>query len=440
MPGAGSTASIAAAEPGAELVPGLAPEMVIDPGAADPGATNPGAIDRSWGIVAASVVGLTFSLGTMLLYTFGVFVRPLTTEFGWSRTQLAGALALSQYSFALAAPVWGLLIDRFGPRAVVLPSVVCLALLVGSLSLLGSLTQYYLTFLAASFFAGGASPLGYSAVLVRKFERHLGLALGLAFMGVGLGATVLPWLSAQLMAGFGWREAYAGLGLLAFVCTVPAAVFATRGAGRPGRARAGVAMPIRPLVTSQTFVLICLIFVLLGTLSIGLLTSIVPLMVSRGFTPPAAAQLASLTGIAAIAGRGGIGWVLDRVHPPSVVAVMALAALGALLLAAYGSGPASGYAMAVLLGGVVGAEVDFTAFFVRRYFGEAAFGRLYGVAFGIFLIGAGSGPVLASASFDYFGSYQPGLLLFAAAALLVVLLTFAMPRLPAPVRQEQLAS
>ena len=388
--------------------------------------------DRSWGVVGASTIGLTFSLGTLLLYTFGVFVRPLTVEFGWSRTQLSGALAMSQYTFALAAPVWGVLIDRFGPRAVLLPSVVCMALLVGSLGLLGSLWQYYLTFIAASFCAGGATPIGYAAVLVRKFERRLGLALGLALMGVGIGAAVLPPLSAMLIHDFGWRAAYAGLGILTFVFTVPAALVATRGVGGPARARTGTAtLPVLPLITSRTFVLICAIFVLLGTTSIGTLTSIVPMMAGRGLTPQAAAKLAGLTGLAAIVGRGGIGWVLDRVHPPLVVAAMALAALGAFLIAAYGSGPTSGTVMAVLLGGVVGAEVDFSAFFVRRYFGQAAFSRLYGVAFGVFLVGSGTGPVLASASFDHFGSYRPGALLFAAGAVLVVLLTLAMPKPPA---------
>jgi len=339
-------------------------------------ATDIGTMDRSWGVVAAAAVGLTFSIGTLLLYTFGVFVRPLTTEFGWSRTQLSGALAVSQYTFALSAPAWGLLIDRFGPRAVTLPSVVCISALVGSLSLLESLWQYCLTFAAVSFCAGEASPIGYSAVLVRKFERHLGLALGRALPGA---ATVLP------------------------------------------------------LIRSRAFIVMCIIFLLLGTVLVGTLTSIVPIMVGRGFTPQEAAQIAGLTGLTAILGRGGIGWVLDRVHPPYVAAAMALLALCAFLLVAYGTGTASAYLIAALLGGVVGVEVDFTAFFIRRYFGNAMFGRLHGLAFGIFLVGSGSGPVLASAGFNYFGSYRPGALPFAAGSLVVVLLTFAMPPLrPSP--------
>ena len=395
------------------------------------------AMDRHWGVVAAATVGLVFSLGTLLVYTFGVFVRPLSAEFGWSRTQLSLGVAVSQYTLALSSPFWGLLIDRFGPRVIVLSSVVCLSALVASLSLLtASIWHYYLVFAAISFTAGGATPVGYCAVLVRRFQRHLGLALGLALMGVGIGAALLPPLSQALTVNFGWRQAWAVLGALTLLVTFPAALIATRGLGRAGpqhpgfpAAAPGSVMPgsVMPLIKSRTFVTMCFAFFLLGVISVGTLTNVVPIMLSRGFSPQEAAQIAGLTGITAIIGRGGIGWVLDRSHPPYVVAVTALTALAASLLLAYGEGAALACLAAVLLGFVMGAEVDFTAFFVRYYFGNAVFGRLYGLCFGIFIVGSGTGPLLAGASFDRFGSYQPGALLFAAASALTVLLMFTMP-------------
>ncbi len=386
-------------------------------------------MDRSWGVVAAATVGLTFSLGTLLLYTFGVFVRPLNAEFGWSRTQLSGALAVSQYTFALSSPVWGLLIDRFGPRSVLLPSVICLSALVASLALLTpNLWHYYFVFAAISFTSGGASPIGYSAVLVRKFNHHLGLSLGLALMGVGIGAAVLPPLAQFLALDLGWRSAYAALGGLTFLFTLPAALVATQGikAPVPGRSAKAVTS-IAPLVTTRAFVLMCIIFLLLGIVSIGTLVNMVPIMMGRGFSPQGAAQLAGITGLVAIAGRGGIGWIMDRFHAPYVVAGVALIATAAFLLLAFGEGAASAYGVAALLGAVVGAEVDFTAFFVRRYFSDAVFGRLYGLAFGIFIVGSGTGPLLASAGFDRFGSYQPGALLCAATSVVIALLALAMP-------------
>ena len=396
-----------------------------------PLSTDAPAMDRTWGTVAAATVGLIFSQGTLLLYTFGIFARPLHAEFGWSRTKLSGALAIGQYTFALAAPVWGLMIDRFGPRAILLPSVICLSALVASLALLTPhLWHYYLVFAAVSFCAGGASPLGYSAVLVRKFDRHLGLSLGLALMGVGIGAAVLPPLAQMLIADLGWRNAYAIFGALTLIFTLPAAWIATRNLPRPASPQTqAVDLSIIPFVRTRAFVLICVIFLLLGIVSIGTLANLVPIMIGRGFSPRGAAAVAAVTGLVAIVARGGIGWVLDRTHPPHVIGVVALLACSAFLLLAYGHGTTSSYVIAGLLGAVVGSEVDFTAFFVRRYFGNVVFGRLYGLAFGIFIIGSGTGPVLASASFDQFGSYRPGALLFAAASVAVALLALAMPGL-----------
>ncbi len=390
------------------------------------------AMDRHWGVVAAATVGLVFSLGTLLVYTFGVFVRPLSAEFGWSRTQLSLGVAVSQYTLALSSPFWGLLIDRFGPRVIVLSSVVCLSALVASLSLLtSSIWHYYLVFAAISFTAGGATPVGYCAILVRRFQRHLGLALGLALMGVGIGAALLPPLSQALTANFGWRQAWVVLGALTLLVTFPAALIATRGLGQAAPQHPGFPAvapgSVMPLITSRTFVTMCFAFFLLGVISVGALTNVVPIMIFRGFSPQEAAQIAGLTGITAIIGRGGIGWVLDRSHPPYVVAATALTALAASLLLVYGEGAVLAYLAAILLGFVVGAEVDFTAFFVRYYFGNAVFGRLYGLCFGIFIVGSGTGPLLAGTSFDRFGSYQPGALVFAAASALTVLLMFAMP-------------
>jgi MFS family permease len=394
--------------------------------------TQPGAsalTDREWAVVAASAFGLLFSVGTLLLYSFGVFVQPLSKEFGWTRTQLSIALAVSQYTFAFCSPFWGMAADRFGPRPILVMSVLGLSALVASLALLTpNIWQYYAVFGAVSFLAGAASPIGYSAILVQKFDRHLGLALGLSFMGVGLGAALLPPLAQALVGGLGWREAYVTLGALTLVVTLPAALVATRGVHRAAPRAAGASrQPVLPLIRTRAFILMCTIFLLLGVLSIGALASLVPIMVGRGFTPQGAAQVAAVTGLAAIAGRGGIGWVLDRFHAPYIVCAIALLATAAFLLMAYSTGTAAAYLIAVLLGAVVGAEVDFTAFFVRRYFGKAMFGQLYGLTFGLFIVGSGTGPVLMSASFDWFGTYQAGELLFAAASVGVALLTLAMP-------------
>ena len=393
------------------------------------GMTDAVPIDRDWLSVTASAIGLVFSVGVLLLYSFGVFVRPLSAAFGWSRTGLSGAVATSQYALAFSAPAWGWLIDRYGPRAIMLPSVFMLSALLASLSLLTPhLWHLYVVFAAIPLVAGGATPLGYSAVLVRRFDRRLGRALGLALMGVGIGAAMLPPLAHALIDSFGWRGAYLVLGLLTLAISLPAAFVATRGAAAPVQSRtdaqsAAVAKAIR----SSPFLIMCAAFILLGIVSIGVLAHLVPMMIDRGFTPGKAAQFAALTGLATVVARGGSGWLLDRYHARYLLAAMALLAAASFLLLAYVSGVVSSVMAAVLLGVVVGAEVDFISFLVRRYFDQALFGRVYGLAFGLYLLGVGTGPLVLAASFDHLGGYTPGLVGFAVVAALIVGLAMALP-------------
>ena len=390
--------------------------------------------DRDWLAVAASAGGLVFSIGTLSIYTFGVFVRPLTAEFGWSRSELFGALAVSQYALAFSGPVWGWLADRFGSRAILLPSTAVLSLSFASLALLtANLWQLYLVFALIPLLAGGASPLGYSAIIIRKFERKLGQALGLALTGVGLGAALLPPLAQSLTGALGWREAFASLGLITFLVTCPAAFVATRGLARPAVSSPGAELSVVvAIVRTRTFMLLCLLFVLVGTISVGALAHLVPLMIDRGLTPDAAAHVAALTGLAAIVGRCGLGFILDRVHASYVLAAVALMAVAAYLLLGFAEGALADTIAAMFVGMVVGAEVDFISFLVRRYFGEVLYGRLYGIAFGLFVVGSGTGPLLLGACFDRFGSYRPGLLLFSVLGALVAALALALPAYSSP--------
>ena len=397
-------------------------------------------LDRDWPAVAASAVGLVLSVGTLTVYSFGVFVRPLAAAFGWSRTAMLVALSLYSFGLAIASPVWGVILDRFGPRRVILLSAIALSLLVASLGLLtANVLQLYLVFLCIPLLGGGASPLGYSAVMVRQFDHRLGFALGLCLMGVGLGGAILPPLSQFLLSEFGWRAAYVALGAVTLIVTLPACLITTRNAAGPVRRSAAVPVAIRGMLCTRAYMLMAAIFVLLGAISVGVLVNLVPMMVDHGFTPAEAARIAGVTGLAVVVARGGLGWVLDRVHAPYVLAVIAAIAGGVPLLLVYGEGAASGYLAAALLGAAIGAEVDFVSFLVRRYFDQAAFGRLYGIAYGLFILGTAVGPVFLGYSFDHLGGYQPALFVFVALGLITAILALALPRYTTPGRSGALA-
>ncbi len=390
-------------------------------------------VDRDWLTVLACGVCYLLSVGTLLVYVFGVFVRPLAGQFHWTRTEVATALVTGQLTVAVSGPLWGWLLDRFGPRRVILPSAIGLSLAFASLSLLTPpVWHLYVLYALFTLLGGGASPIGYAAVLVRSFERHLGLALGLSLMGIGLGATLLPSIAQWFVGHYGWRSAYAALGLVTLVVTVPSALVATRNARLPLPNRVRDRVDILPLIWTRAFLVTSAALMLVAIASGGAFASLVPMLVDRGNNPAEAARIAGLAGISVIAGRGGIGWLLDRFNAARLLALVCVAVVTSLLLLIYAHGRLPDAFAALLLGSVLGAEVDFTAFTIRRYFSNAAFSRLYGVAFGLFALGIGIGPLLLGMSFDRLGGYNPGLELFIALSLIAALATFAMPSYQAP--------
>ncbi len=385
-------------------------------------------MDDDWLTVIASAVGLALSVGTLLVYVFGVFVRPLAAEFHWTRTQVSTALVVGELMIAVTAPLWGWLIDRFGPRRTILASTFGLCVAFASLSLLTHhLWHLYLLFALFSVAGGAASPIGYSAVLVRSFDRKLGLALGLSLMGIGLGATLLPSITQAVVGRYGWRAAYAATGIIALAITIPAGVLATRNVKEPLPARMRERVDLLPLIRTREFLVMSAVLMLIAVAVGGAFASLIPMLVDRGNSPADAAGIAGLAGIAVLFGRGGIGWLLDHFNAARLLAFVSLAVMSSLLLLTYAHGKVPDAVAALLLGSVLGAEVDFTAFLVRRYFGNAAFSRLYGFAFGLFALSIGIGPVLLGISYDRFGGYHPGLMVFIAFTLLSGLATFAMP-------------
>ncbi len=385
--------------------------------------------DRDWPAVAAAAIGLMFSVGALTAYPFGVFMGPIGHEFGWTRGQMSNAITFGQVSLVASSLVWGILVDRFGPRRILLLAIIGLGVGMAGLSrLTAPLWHLYVLFALVPVLGAAANPLGYSGVLVRRFQRHLGLALGLALIGVGLGAAVLPALSQHLISSLGWRLAYLMLGGLAVLVGVPASLLATRNAAGPVARTTATdqAIPLLPYMRTRAYLTICATFFLLGTAGTGVLSHLIPMMTDHGFSPAAAAKMAGIVGVSTIVSRGLVGWLLDRVHATYMVATVAVVCAGMCLLLAYGRGHGMYVIVCVLLGLIAGAEVDFISFLVRRYFSPAVFGRLYALAFAVFVLGPGA--VLIGYSYDHFHTYRPGLLLSAGISIVAGLLALALPK------------
>ena len=381
-----------------------------------------------WLIVFASVVGLLVGNGPIMQFTFGTLLPPISREFGWSRGMVSSAMVVGLWMTAIATPVVGRLVDRFGIRAVTLPGIALFSLATASVAWVpaspGAFTALY-----ALMGLGAASqtPLIYAKAIAARFDRQRGLALGVSMAGVGLGAALVPQFAQALVRVAGWRGAYAGLGVLTFVLAFPAVALFV------GRPLADREMPVRKtsipeasgltgleaLRTSRFWMLAVSFFIVSGTTG-GVVSHLVPLLTDRGVSPQIATGMVGVAGIALIAGRLLAGVLLDRIHGPYVAAVFFLAPMvGIALLSTLWRGAVE--AGAVLVGIGLGAEVDLIAFLSSRYLGMRSFGEIYGYFFAIFVLGAGLGPFTMGVSFDRTGSYRLMLICYAFALVLAIL-------------------
>src|SRR5262245_21720257 len=359
---------------------------------------------------------LLVGAGAILIFTFGVFLKPVTEDLGVTRGELSGALGVSTWFVAVSCPVIGWLIDRFGTRHVMIPGILLFALAVACFGLMQArpLLLFYVKFCGVWFLRGVQTPIPYAAVITHWFDSHRGIALGLATAGVGLGVAIIPQLAALLIGHFGWRWAYAGLGIAVVVLAwLPVLLFVREPPWVPASgsadAASAAALPgidAAAALTTRNFWLLSVAF-FLGVLAInGTIVHIVALLTDRGVPLQTATGALSVAGIAIIVGRIICGWCLDRFWGPYVaVCFFVLPMLGIALL---GSGwgfpvPLVG---AALCGAGIGAEIDLMAFFISRYFGLKAYGRIYGLMFMLFNIGTGMGPALSGRAFDRFHSYS----------------------------------
>lgn len=365
-------------------------------------------------LVLGAAIGMLVGFSAAYFSTLSLFLKPIAATFGWSRTQASAISVLAQLGLAVGAPFVGRLIDRLGANRVIPLSVVLFALGMVTLSVL---PDSIMLFAGMSFLLGlvavATTPTGYLSVLPAAFDRRLGLAMGMAMIGLGCGNALMPLLVEHWMAGGGWRVSYRYLaattlvvGLLAVLLLSPAAGARGRQQGLEAENLPGVGL--REAVRSARFWVIVTVLFVISAAGLGAIVHMVPLLTDRGFSSREASQIAALIGIGVMVGRAGTGLLIDMAHAPYVAAVeflMGAAGLALIALQPEASMTVAGTG-AFLFALAIGAEGDFIPFFVRRYFGLRQFGLLYGTLFFVFALGGVVGPVLYGLAFDRTGNYM----------------------------------
>ena len=391
---------------------------------------NPG-----WRVVAAAYFGVMVGFGSLLVFTFGIFLKPLSAEFGWSRESISAAFGFAALTVAVCSPPLGHLLDRFGPRRIVLPCIAVFGLAFASLSLLTpSLAHFYATFVVIGIVGNGTTQMGYSRAVSTWFDHRRGLALSLVMAGVGTGAMLFPPLAQRLISMFGWRFAYASLGTVILLLGIPLTALFVREKPRE-RSTAhhtlGGVTVAAGLRSRAFWIIVATLF--LASMSVnGAITHLSPLLTDRGISAGTAALAASTLGLASFCGRLFTGYLLDRFFAPRVgLCLLVGTATGILLLATARSAPV-GLLAAALIGFGLGGEADITPYLLTRYFGLRSFSTLYGFTWTAYAIAGAIGPVVMGQAFDATGSYTALLTLLAVATFVSASLFALLPRYPGP--------
>lgn len=168
-----------------------------------------------WSVTLASSVGVLFSFASILVFTFSIFLKPLAAEFGWSREAISVAFAVAALMIAACSPLIGWLLDRFGPRRVILPCTAVFGCAFASLALLTrDPWRLYAVFLILGAVGNGTAQLAHSRAVSTWFERKRGRAFALLMTGSAVGATLWPPAAQWFIRILGWRGAYAAMGAL----------------------------------------------------------------------------------------------------------------------------------------------------------------------------------------------------------------------------------
>jgi len=366
------------------------------------------------------LAGFTLLLSTYgMLYSFGIFLKPIAEDLGLSRASVSGAYALCFFLSGALAMAAGWLNDRIGPRMV----ISCSGILIGAgyllLSRINTGMELYICYglLVGIGMSGGIAPV--LSTITRWFETNRGLMTGFAIAGVGTGTLIVPAIANGLISAYGWRFSFLLLGMILFLVIVGLAQLFVRDPMGKGLFPYGTEGPSRELCDCKPkgvslrdafldtqFWILFAVYVFSGFVIQIALVNITIYAISIGVSARSGAMLLSVIGAGSLVGRVFGGGASDRFgsKPMMITASVSMAILFLLLLLS-----PNRLALALFAGcfGLVYGEIlCMMPILPAELFGLANHGAILGVITFASTLGGGLGPLAAGAIFDIYGGYE----------------------------------
>jgi len=380
-------------------------------------------------VVATGFLSL-FSLIGIMFYGLPFFYDFWVTEFGWTRATVTSGNAMGKI---IVGPIFGFLagwiVDRFGPRRLMLSGIVMGGIALIGLSVMTSLWQFYVFYFfnALGYMCGG--PLPNQVLISRWFEKSRGKAMGIAYLGVGVGGMLVPQIAKWLNIEFGWHQALMILGIVMVAIAFPMAWFVKENPeDLPQAKHDSSKLPIGHVLTGWPFYLLvigsmCSIGAVAGTSqNLKLFFSI-----DLHYSQTESANVMSIVLGSSIIGRLLMGWLADRIQKKYVMMLIYGLVASSIPLLYLAHLPGLIYVFAFIFGVALGGDYMIIPLMAAELFGVRVMGRVMGLVITADGLAEAFAPMLAAWLRDTSGSYANG---FAALIILAIIGTVAVSFLP----------
>ena len=387
-----------------------------------------------YGYIIVLLTSLIMVVTWGAFYSFGVFFKPVLTEFGWTRTAISVASSLVFLLSGFLGIFTGRLCDRFGPRIVVTVSGLLLASGYLLMSQLSAIWQLYLFYGIVGIGMSGAYVPAISTV-ARWFVKRRGLMSGIVIAGIGVGTMVTSPVANWIISSYGWRTSYVVIGVVILALMVSAAQFLRRDPSRMGlvpygeevaelenlNLGAGVFSLQRAIRTKQ-FWMLCLMFPSYEFCVSTILVHIVPHSTDLAISAASAANILAVIGVGSVAGRIMMGGAGDRIGNKQAFTICAILMFITLLWLLVAREVWMLYLFAVVFGFAYGGYGPLIAVISAELFGLSSLGVILGLVTFWITFGAAGGPAVAGGIFDMTSSYQSAFLVCIALSIVAIII------------------
>lgn len=396
---------------------------------------------RHWQMILAAAIGFSFT--SVVTSATGLFIGPISREFGWSIALASSGVSITAILTFLLSPLFGVFIDKWGVRRMAIPGLVLMGVVIASLSLLtGAVWQWFAVWIAYSLAALMTKSTVWTASANSTFTAGRGLALGLVLSGSAVAQALTPLITEYLIRVHGWRMAFvwlaAGWGSLAVV----ACLFWLRDGyelsrkAREGGASSKALLDVPGLTVGEALRSVAVWRIAISTflvmmVTIGLVVHQFRILTGSGVSPQTAALYALPAGLAGIAGKLITGWLLDR-YPARWVGGLTIGVTAiTFLILVLPHAPTWAIVVALIINGYAsGTKLQLVGYVTAAYTGMRQFGAIFGLMASLIAAGSGLGPVLGGLIFDVWHSYAPGLWAGAVLTLVSAWLLLGLPDYP----------